>query len=501
MRGSERETFMPSLHATDPHVLRLIRASLALWRIGATVGTATGDGWRIVTDEGADLHIGRAPPDIPFRWMITTAEGRERPASSVSGLLRVLRSTLDPGWRSGRVRIVALTPPPDQPPSHDGSPPPRGEGLGVGGQSVPRSQRLRSVAQPFRTESTSDVSASFAEASRDPAIIPVTILTGFLGSGKTTLLAGLLKSAAFARTAVIINEFGEIGIDHDLVAASDESFVALETGCICCKVRGDLEATLADLVSRRAAGTLPAFERIVIETSGLADPAPVMNAVMTESGRGAGLMLEGVVTTVDAVTGLSTLARESQAARQVASADRLIVTKLDLAPEGISPDLAAEIDNLNTHADIVHAFHGRISPTMLIGNGQPHRFPDRLSPTIPEGPNDHDAEITCVAIRLSEPVPALALPLFLEALADHVGSDLLRFKALVRVAEYPERPAVLHGVQHLFHEPQWLETWPSEDRDTRMVLIGRGLSRLWIDALLTAIVAEVHEVAEGGSTR
>jgi G3E family GTPase len=487
---------MPPSRAIDAHVLRLIRASLALWRIGAAVETAAGDGWRVMTDEGADLRTGRAPPGIPFRWMITTAAGRERPASSVTGLLRVLRSTLAPDWQSGRARIVTLTPPPDisSPPSS--LPPPRGEGPAVGGQSTRLRQRSHSATQPLRTESTSDVNASFAEVSRDPATIPVTILTGFLGSGKTTLLAGLLKSARFARTAVIINEFGEVGIDHDLVSASDESFVTLETGCICCKVRGDLEATLADLMSRRASGALPAFERIVIETSGLADPAPVMNAVMTEGGRGAGITLEGVVTTVDAVNGLSTVIREPQAARQVASADRLIVTKLDLAPDGISPDLAARLHDLNAHADIVHASHGRTSPTMLIGDGQPHRFPDRLSTTIPEGPTDHDAEVTCVAIRLSEPVPALALPLFLEALADHVGSDLLRFKALVRVAEHPERPAVLHGVQHLFHEPQWLETWPRDDRDTRMVLIGRGLSRLWIETLLEAIVAEVHEVGK-----
>jgi G3E family GTPase len=133
---------------------------------------------------------------------------------------------------------------------------------------------------------------------------------------------------------------------------------------------------------------------------------------------------------------------------------------------------------------------------MLVGNGQPHRFPERLVTPAPDGRIAHDAEVTCVTIRVFEPVPALALPLFLEALADHVGSDLLRFKAIVRVAEYPERPAVLHGVQHLFHEPQWLDAWPSEDRDTRLVLIGRGLSQLWIETLLQAIVAEIHEVGK-----
>ena len=326
-------------------------------------------------------------------------------------------------------------------------------------------------------------------------MIPVTVLTGFLGSGKTTLLARLLKSSEFAQTAVIINEFGEIGIDHDLVTPSQESFVALETGCICCVVRGDLEATLADLVARRATGELPAFERVVIETSGLADPAPVLNAVMAETDRGAGIALEGVVTTVDTVNGLATLEREPQAARQVAVADRLIVTKVDLADGGPAPDLIERLRALNPHVQPLLAARGDLPPAVVIGSGRPHRFPEAPAPTGQDHKIAHDTDIVCVAIRRGEPLPALALPLFLEALADHVGTDLLRFKALVRVAEDPLRPAVLHGVQHLFHEPEWLAAWPSDDRDTRMVLIGRGLSQLWIESLIEAIVAEVAELA------
>ncbi|MGE0767004.1 MAG: GTP-binding protein [Hyphomicrobiaceae bacterium] len=326
-------------------------------------------------------------------------------------------------------------------------------------------------------------------------MIPVTVLTGFLGSGKTTLLARLLRSPDFARTAVIINEFGEVGIDHDLVAASEESFVALETGCICCMVRGDLEATLADLVARRLAGDLPPFERIVIETSGLADPAPVLNAVMAETGRGAGIVLEGVVATVDAVMGLETLRREPQAVRQVAIADRLIVTKLDLTPGGLDPRLGARLAELNASADRRHAVHGDIAPVALLDDGRPGTIGETLATTVEAaGATDHAADIACVTMRRTKPLPALVLPLFLEALADHVGADLLRLKGLVHVAEAPARPAVIHGVQHLFHEPEWLDEWPSDDRSTRLVLIGRGLSQLWIASLLEALVAEVEEV-------
>ncbi|MGD9804270.1 MAG: GTP-binding protein [Hyphomicrobiaceae bacterium] len=330
-------------------------------------------------------------------------------------------------------------------------------------------------------------------------MIPVTVLTGFLGSGKTTLLARLLKSPAFARTAVIINEFGEVGIDHDLVAAAEESFVTLETGCICCMVRGDLEATLADLVTRRAMGSLPAFERVVIETSGLADPAPVLNAIMTETGRGAGIALEGVVTTVDAVMGLQTLAREPQAMRQVAIADRLIATKTDLAPGGLGAELANHLRALSPRAELLSAIQGDIAPSALVGGGQSNSIPAFLAMADAAPTPDHDVDIACVTLRQQTPIPALALPLFLEALADHVGSDLLRLKAIVHVAECPAQPAIIHGVQHLFHEPQWLDTWPSEDRSTRIVLIGRGISQLWVETLLATIVTEVDEVAEAAT--
>jgi len=318
-------------------------------------------------------------------------------------------------------------------------------------------------------------------------MIPVTVLTGFLGSGKTTLLARLLKSPELARTAVIINEFGAVGIDHDLVETGEESFVQLETGCLCCTIRGDLEATMADLVARRADGRVPPFERIVIETSGLADPAPILNAVMSESVRGSGLALGSIVTTVDAVTGIATLARETQSARQVAVADRLILTKTDLARP--SADLLARLAALNPRARLTEAAFGDIDSADVL---ETERDPLR-DLHVPAG-HAHDDGIQCIAVRRDRSMHAITLTLFLQALADHCGSDLLRLKGIINIAERSDRPAVIHGVQHVFHAPVWLDRWPSADRSTRLVLIGRGLSEPWVLHLIAAIEAEVAEI-------
>lgn len=333
-------------------------------------------------------------------------------------------------------------------------------------------------------------------------MIPVTILTGFLGSGKTTLLARLLESPALARTAVIINEFGEVGIDHDLVEAGEESFIQLETGCLCCSARGDLEATIADLLARRAAGTVPPFAHFVIETSGLADPAPILNAVMIEAARGSGIALANIITTVDAVTGLATLAREPQSVRQVAVADRLVVTKSDLA--GASIELRDRIAAINARAEIIEASHGDVDPARLIAAAFDEAGAAReieawtathhRSMIDQPEPHAHGDDIRCVAVCRDRPMPAVAVTLLLEALADHFGSGLLRLKGIVGIAEHPEQPAVIHGVQHVFHAPAWLDRWPGNDRSTRLVMIGRGLSAKWVECLIAALEAEVAEI-------
>jgi G3E family GTPase len=352
-------------------------------------------------------------------------------------------------------------------------------------------------------------------------MIPVTVLTGFLGSGKTTLLGKLLTSPAFARTAVIINEFGEVGLDHDLIETSDESFVTLQTGCLCCSIRGDLVLTLADILRRRDEGTVTPFDRVVIETSGLADPAPILHAVMSDDALAERLSLAGVVTTVDAVNGAATLAQQPESVKQVAVADRLVLTKTDLVeetPAALSGRLAA----LNPSAPVLSASFGDIDPERLFDariwdpSGKLEHDPEKWDPVFgkdhaqiikpaPEphehhGAHDrnrHDERIACFALIREQPIPAVALTLFLEVLAEHCGADLLRVKGIVAIAESPERPAVIHGVQHMFHAPAFLERWPSDDRRSRLVFIARDLPREFAEALLDAIEAEVRETQSG----
>jgi G3E family GTPase len=333
-------------------------------------------------------------------------------------------------------------------------------------------------------------------------VIPVLVLTGFLGSGKTTLLGHLLRQPDFSRTAVVINEFGEVGLDHDLVEASDDSFIALTTGCLCCKVRDDLVATLDDMLRRREQGRVPAFTRVVIETSGLADPAPILQTLMTDASLAGRLALGGVVTTVDAVNGSGTLDREAISVKQVAMADRLVLTKSDLA--GAAPSaLLRRLAELNAAAPVLSADHGRIDPQRLFdaGAGDPHSKSFDVQSWLGENGRSshgrHDADVQTYAILREAPIRAVALTLLLETLAEHCGADLLRLKGIVNILESPDRPAVIHGVQHVFHAPAWLARWPSEDRRSRIVVITRGIPRGWIEALLDALDAEVAEVSAG----
>ena len=329
-------------------------------------------------------------------------------------------------------------------------------------------------------------------------MIPVSVLTGFLGSGKTTLLGRLLRHTQFARTAVIINEFGEVGLDHDHVETSEESFVTLQTGCLCCAVRGDLVLTLEDILRRRDAGEVTPFERVVIETSGLADPAPILHALMTDSGLAQRLAIAGVVATVDAVNGLATLARQPESLKQVAVADRLLLTKTDLVGSGEAEALAGRLSALNPGATVLTASFGDVAPERLFALEGDYASNVPMEGLQHEHDHDrHEAGLTCFAILREAPIRAVTLTLLLEVLAEHCGADLLRLKGLVNVAESPDRPAVIHGVQHVFHPPTWLERWPSADRRSRLVVIGRNLRQAWVEALLDALEAEVGEVARG----
>ena len=347
-------------------------------------------------------------------------------------------------------------------------------------------------------------------------MIPVSIVTGFLGSGKTTLIRRILGDPAFGRTAVIVNEFGEIGLDHELIAASDETLLALTSGCLCCAVRSDLINTLLDLKARREAGYIT-YDRVLIETSGLADPTPILQALIADADLVRGHRPGRVVTVVDAVHGESALDNYVEARRQVALAERVVLSKTDIA--GPSAALRARVGELNPAAPMLAA--ADVLPQRLLGvdadaaSVAPIPSPNMSSdPAVDQNWNDagqqpmlsspharrafngvhqHSQGIVSFSLQRDRPVPALALTLFLEAMAEHCGERLLRMKGLVDVAEMPGEPAVIHGVKHVFAAPEFLSGWPSADHTTRLVFITQGVPRHFPARLLEAVEVEVME--------
>jgi G3E family GTPase len=350
-------------------------------------------------------------------------------------------------------------------------------------------------------------------ATEPSSLIPVTLLTGFLGSGKTTVLNHVLKEPGMAATAVIVNEFGEIGLDHLLVERSSEDVVLLNSGCLCCTVRGDIVDTLTNLFVERVKGKIPNFKRVAIETTGLADPAPILHTLMTDPIVAARYMLDGVVTTVDAVNGAGTLDRQPEAVKQAAVADRLLLTKSDLADSAARQLIEVRLKALNPSAPIVPVALGTVDPALLFNIG----FYDPVTKSadvrrwlrdeaFESGPehehahehhhpdlNRHDDRIRAFCIIRERPISWAALSAWLDALATMRGDDLLRLKAIVALSDRPDQPVVLHGVQHLFHPPVLLPEWPSEDHRTRMVFITRDLPREAIETTLAAFEDAVAE--------
>ena len=339
--------------------------------------------------------------------------------------------------------------------------------------------------------------------------IPLSLITGFLGAGKTTLLSALLKEPGLENTAVIINEFGEVGLDHLLVESSGEGVIELQGGCLCCTIRGDLVTTLEDLLSRRDAGDLSAFERIIIETTGLADPAPILHTVMHHPWLLHRLRLESVVTVVDAVNGLNTLDNHSESVKQAAVADRLVLTKTDLAEGAANLEaLTTRLRAINPGARILDAAKKEAVPTRLFDAG----LYDPATKSVDVAKwlaadaydtavdhhghsrhghdhNRHDDRIRAFCLTHDGAISLDALEMFLDLLRSRFGTKLLRLKGIVQLQDQPECPLVLHGVQHIFHPPVRLPSWPDEDWTTRLVCIMSDADPADVEALFKAITA------------
>jgi len=338
---------------------------------------------------------------------------------------------------------------------------------------------------------------------------PVSLITGFLGSGKTTLLNHILGHGAMRDSAVIVNEFGEIGLDHLFMRRIDGETVVMSSGCLCCTVRGDLEATLRDLMIKRDSGTVPAFARVLIETTGLADPAPIVHLFFANPLLMHDYRLDAVVTTVDAVNGMRQLDAQPEAIKQAAMADRLLLTKSDLASAREVAALSDRLRRLNPGAPILPVAHGAVQPEQLFGADlfDPARKspdvrawlrdeavhgadPDRGHAEHRHDVNRHDARVVAFCLTFDRPLDWLAFNQWLAALRRERGDRLLRIKGVLDLQGEPG-PVAIHGVHHVFHPPVAIDRWPDIDRRSRIVFITRDLSRAEVEASYADFMARL----------
>lgn len=333
--------------------------------------------------------------------------------------------------------------------------------------------------------------------------VSVSILTGFLGAGKTTLLNRLLRSPELTDTAVIINEFGDVAIDHLLVEQSSDGVIELADGCLCCTVRGELVDTLADLIDRLQTGKIERLARVVVETTGLADPIPVLQSIMAHPVLAQAYRLDGVITVVDAVNGEATLDNHEEALKQVAVADRLVLTKAELAEPAALTQLKDRLHALNVGAPIIPVDAASVATLFDAGLYDPKRKTADVARWLGDATHDHhhhhdhdhhdhhhhahDERVRSFSLTHDRPVPYAALEMFLDLLRSVHGEKLLRMKGIVKLAEQPDRPVVVHGVQKLLHPIARLPAWPHGKRETRLVIIGFDLAEDHVRRLFAAI--------------
>ncbi|MEM9786545.1 MAG: GTP-binding protein [Pseudomonadota bacterium] len=359
--------------------------------------------------------------------------------------------------------------------------------------------------------------------------IPVTLLTGFLGAGKTTLLNSLIRDPRAGRIAVVMNEFGDVGLDHDLIEESTEETILLPSGCLCCSIRGDLMKSLGKLVARKNNGSL-AFDRVVIETTGIADPGPILHSFVVDRIVGPYFRMDGVVTLADAATGPATLEKQFEAVNQIAMADLIVLSKVDLVTPAALARFEAQLDDINPTAPRVRATHGHVATKKLFGLsalrvgvtpddiskwlGAGAAEPDPLAglsglapqPSQPAAlamqpgpaPAHHTDRINSASIEVEEPIEADVFDFWLETLMAIKGPNILRIKGIVHVAGL-DWPFVFHGVQHIFEPPVPLESWSQPDKTSRVVVIARDMSAEDLAASLNLLrmrAEGLDEVAE-----